>query len=332
MGEKETKEAVKEEKVKVKKIAICGCSDSKDMVPVNDPQWEIWGVNNLFHHIPRYDRWFEIHNITRSPDGTWMRRGQSNFRGQDINAYVADLAKMKCPIYMQRHWDDIPGSIPYPLDDIKRRFGSVQGWYNGTDPEGVSEEQMGRRLYGTNTVTYMILLAIMEGATHLGVWGVDMAVDSEYHFQRPSCEWALGIAFGLGIKTYIPNQADLLKTVHLYGFEENLNDAWMDKLNKMNESMGKREKKAMAELKDAEDVIIRSDGSKRTIAHMKTLLDDPALDKPQIKTKLEEAEKGVMQQEQMAREKQAKNYAMQQQYVGARMAEKEIEKIWGTLK
>ena len=73
------------------------------------------------------------------------------------------------------------------LADIKRKFGSVLGWYGNGDPVGVDETRMDRRLYGTNTVTYMILLAIAEGATHIGVWGVDMAVDTEYHYQRP-CE------------------------------------------------------------------------------------------------------------------------------------------------
>jgi hypothetical protein len=315
----------------VKKIAIVGCSDSKDLAPFNDKEWEIWGVNNLFHHITRYDRWFEIHNLTRNATGDWMRRGQTNFRGQDINAYVADIIKMKCPIYMQRHWDEIPTSLPFPLEEAKRRFGSVMGWYGGNDPEGVTEDQLNRRLYGTNTVTYMILLAIMEGATHIGVWGVDMAVDSEYHFQRPSCEFALGIAIGLGIKVYIPSEADLLKTVHLYGFEEMLNDDWLAKLKKMNDSMGKREVKASNELKAAEETMHRSEGAKRSIAMFKELLKDKTQTPETMLAKIEEAEKGVIIQDNEARQKHANNYSAQQQYIGARQAEREISKIWGTL-
>lgn len=38
--------------------------------------------------------------------------------------------------------------------------------------------------------------------------------------QRPSCEYFLGYAEGAGIKIYIPNESDLLKTPFLYGFED----------------------------------------------------------------------------------------------------------------
>lgn len=325
----ETQEGVQVAKAE-KKIAICGCSDSKDLAPFNDKSWEIWGVNNLFHHIPRYDRWFEIHNITRNEAGEWMRRGQTNFRGQDINAYVKDLAKMKCTVYMQRKWDDIPGSTSYPIEAVKKRFGSVLGWY-GYIPEGVQDDQMNYRLYGTNTVTYMILLAIMEGATHIGIWGVDMAVDTEFFHQRPSCEYALGVAIGMGIKVYVPAEADLLKCVYLYGFEEKLNDEWISKLNKMRESMGKREKKAVHEMKDNEQVLHRSDGARRVITHMRKILNEGTTDKDAILAVLDESEKGITAQEQQARDKHAQGYSAQQQYVGAIQASKEIAKIWGTM-
>jgi hypothetical protein len=316
---------MKESMQRPKKIAIVGCSDSKDMAPFNDPTWEIWGVNNLFFHIPRWNRWFEIHNITRS-EGQWMRRGSSNFRGQDINAYVADLAKMTCPVYMQRHWDEIPSSTPYPLNEIKRRFGSVLGWYNCAI-DGVDEDCMNPQLYGTNTVTYMILLAILEGATHIGVWGVDMAVDTEYHYQRPSCEYALGVAIGLGIQVYVPPQADLLKAVTLYGFEERLNDEWMQKIKKMSEAMAKRQDKATHELSEADAVLFRAEGALRVL---KTLKETNNSDIGLL-SKLAEIEQGIAAQCNDARGKREMAYSQQQQYSGARMAVKELGKIWSTM-
>jgi hypothetical protein len=170
----------------------------------------------------------------------------------------------------------------------------------------------------------------MEGATHIGVWGVDMAVDSEYFYQRPSCEFALGAAFGLGIKLYIPAEADLLKTTHLYGFEEQLNDEWMSKLSKMNKSMAGRQNKATNEMADAKSVIDRSEGSMRTLKFLNDLI---AQNVPpdQMKIKSEEAEKGVVQQMNDAKAKYDQAYSAQQQYIGAIMAEKEIKKIWGTI-
>ena len=38
--------------------------------------------------------------------------------------------------------------------------------------------------------------------------------------QRPSCEWAVGIAQGRGCKVYLPPESDLLKCNFLYGYEQ----------------------------------------------------------------------------------------------------------------
>ena len=64
----------------------------------------------------------------------------------------------------------------------------------------------------------------MEGATEIAIYGVDMAVgghdpNAEYSHQRPSCEYMIGVARGIGIKTYVPAKSDLLKVRQLYGFQ-----------------------------------------------------------------------------------------------------------------
>ena len=136
------------------KVAIVGCSDSKDDAPFDNESWELWGVNNLFFHIKRWTRWFEIHNIQF--DGQkWLRRGSPDFRGQTVNDYVAGLAGMKTPVYMQKKWPQIPNSAAYPVKKIIDHFGD----------------------YFTNTISWMIALAIWMGYKEIGVWGVDMAVD-----------------------------------------------------------------------------------------------------------------------------------------------------------
>jgi len=57
------------------------------------------------------------------------------------------------------------------------------------------------------------------------LYGVDMAQDSvletEYSYQRPSCEYLLGIAVGRGIKVETAPGSDLLKADRLYGFDSN---------------------------------------------------------------------------------------------------------------
>src|SRR3990172_2050996 len=49
-----------------RKIALVGFSSStKDLAPFNDPDWSVWGMNQLYRHIPRLDREFDIHENWR---------------------------------------------------------------------------------------------------------------------------------------------------------------------------------------------------------------------------------------------------------------------------
>jgi len=240
MKKKEVKEEVQAEvkpeiiqEVKGSKLCICGCSESKVEAPFNDETWEIWGMNNLYGYIPRWTRWFEIHPI--GFDGQhYTRRGQLDFRGLPVDKYLQAIGKMKCPVYLQKPYPEVmPNGVLYPLDLILNMF---------------------KRRYFTNSVSYMIALGIYEyivsGKTkfkEMSIVGVDMAVDTEYFWQRPSCEYFVGIAEGLGIKVTMPDTCDLLKTRFLYGFEEHKSDAWKTKLNGMIQSMEQRKNKAIDE-------------------------------------------------------------------------------------
>jgi hypothetical protein len=223
------------------KVYIVGCASTKDMVPWDDPDAEYWGVNNLYG-VPiegaHYDRWFEIHNIWLDQGSNKMvRRELFDFRGTPIMDYMQGLANLKIPVYMQRWWGDlVPNSVPYPLQDIINYFANEKGF-------GL---QIAR--YLTNSITHQIVLAIYEGFKEIQVWGVDMAVGSEYHVQKPSCEFWLGVAAGMGIKVVLPQEADLLKTRFIYGFEEPLQTAWHKKIKKVRVDMIRKQNEVAAQL------------------------------------------------------------------------------------
>jgi hypothetical protein len=54
--------------------------------------------------------------------------------------------------------------------------------------------------YFSNTIDYMIALAIYEGYTELNLYGVNMARDSEYRYEKPGVDYWCGQAMGRGIK------------------------------------------------------------------------------------------------------------------------------------
>jgi hypothetical protein len=212
---------------KREKVAIVGCAESKRMAPYHLPnEWEFWGVNNLHIVMPKtpWTRWFELHSIAF--DGIkYLRRGSDNFRGQSVQQYLESINNLNIPCYMQKPWNVIPHAVPFPLDAILKEF---------------------PRRYFTNTISWMIALAIMEGFKEIGIWGVDMAVSSplrqqnEYSHQRPSCEYFIGLAEGKGIKVHLPDECDLLKSRFLYAIQDVQETAFNRKLVDMKQSMQKR--------------------------------------------------------------------------------------------
>lgn len=183
-----------------RKIGIVGFTATRKDAPYDDPEWELWGLNNLWHFddviTARFTAWFDLHDEGTVRDDPkhveWLQAGADGL-----------------PVFMHHPQDDFPSAMLYPADDMMKRFAP----------------------YFTNSVSWMTALAIavLEArAEHhgwdlteceIGVWGIDMADSTEYGSQRPSCEYFLGVANGLGMGVYVAPASDLLKTAMQYGLE-----------------------------------------------------------------------------------------------------------------
>lgn len=189
---------------KRQKVAILGFAPSWREAPFADENYEIWALNEMYRVAPevptfRADRWFEIHD--------------RNSPSKNNPEHIGWLQQCPVPVYMWQHYDDIPNSLRFPREQIVDYFKSKN--FKGSG-------------YFTNSISWFIALAIMEGFKTIAVYGVDMATDSEYQAQRPSCEYWIGVCEGLGIELILPETSDLLKCTQLYGFESNnRNRAWM---------------------------------------------------------------------------------------------------------
>jgi hypothetical protein len=180
---------------KKKKVAIVGFAPTWNKTPFDDQEFEIWGLNELYKYFERTpnaraDRWFEIHN--------------RNSPSKNTKEHITWLQNCPIPLYMWDHYDDMPSSVVFPKEKIIKYL----------EDKGYSGSK-----YFTNSISWMIGLAVYMKFEEIHVYGVDMAQESEYQWQRPSCEYFIGLAEGLGIKFYIPGESDLLKAGQLYGFE-----------------------------------------------------------------------------------------------------------------
>lgn len=195
---------------KPRKIAIVGYTMSQRQAPWDSPDWYVMGMNNMHTIVQntRWDGWIDLHD-RRTIDGdpvhlAWLR---------ELHTF---------PVYMLHPSPEFPSSRPFPAGDLVARFGD----------------------YFTNTVAWQVAWAITQvewaigDGAEIGVWGVDMAQGTEYAAQRPSCEYMIGVARGMGIDVTIPLTSDLLKTAAPYG--SNASQALRAKLTEREHELGER--------------------------------------------------------------------------------------------
>lgn len=197
-------------------VAILGFTQHGYKAPWGNPEWDFKGLNDLHsvweqqwpkcfaEHADQIE-WYQLHR--KQPDG--------QYPGARDEGHTEWLAKQTCPIWMWAHDETIPASQPYPLADILTKALLPTG-------ESLSPEQ-----YWNNSISWMIAHAILQGYKTIGLYGVDMAMDgvhgeSEYQHQRPSVEYLIGVARGLGIRVVMPQESELLKCAFLYGWDNEM--------------------------------------------------------------------------------------------------------------
>ena len=206
------------------RVCIVGFADGhRADAPFTEPDMEFWGINRLHTVLPeaRWTRWFEVHNLAK-------------FYGED-DEHKTFLKECGIPVYVRpqdvrvaAEWG-ITTAVPYPRADAEAQFES----------------------YFTNSISYLIAMAIMLGFEEIHMYGVDMAQDnilhSEYGHQRPSCEYFIGVAQGHGIKVVLPPGSDLLKSAHWYGLDD---DGFSQKLQARFTEVAKKKEQIRAEMNE----------------------------------------------------------------------------------
>lgn len=139
-----------------KRVYIVGFAPTWNQTPFEDQDAEVWALNEFYklmekHPGARADRWFEIHS--------------RNSPSKNTEEHIGWLKQAPIPVYMWEHYDDIPSSVRFPKEEIVN-------W--------LREKGFNGARYFTNSISWMIALALYEGFEEVHVYGVDMATDSEY--------------------------------------------------------------------------------------------------------------------------------------------------------
>jgi hypothetical protein len=122
----------------VKKVAIVGYTSTREQAPYDDPEFSIWGLNDLYEYIPKFHRWFDLHTYEFIRNQTSSRTGRKQ---------LEVLKSIPVPVYMQKKFKSIPNSVRYPFEEIVKYFSPYF-----TDPVHAR--------YFTNSISFMLALAI----------------------------------------------------------------------------------------------------------------------------------------------------------------------------
>ena len=192
-----------------RKIGIIGGAPvSLRSAPWSDGSWEFWAHASVARILPepRIARYFDLHPENCFTEG--RKHGMEN--------YYQFLQHLTTPVYMQGRYPEIPASVKYPLDTIREQWPDVP--------------------FGSLTA-YMVALALYEGVTHLGFWGVDYAHKSEYEEQRANAEHWVGIARGAGVQIVISKKSPLChEPALLYAYETHTPDLYAKRKERVRRS------------------------------------------------------------------------------------------------
>lgn len=146
---------------------------------------QVWTLNGLVG-VLRADRYFMLDDF----DIQQQRAEWHPYIGGMLKTAKASTA----PIYTTRALEDYPALIEYPIQQV------------------VDKLQL-KRLYFTNSVPYMIALALAEGATRIGIFGCDYIYNGGKNTEkgRACLEYWCGFAEARGVEIYLPKSTTLME-------------------------------------------------------------------------------------------------------------------------
>jgi hypothetical protein len=175
--------------LKRKKIAIIGTAPQWQMAPFDNPEYEIWGILGVVPLGKRLTRLYELHDAATVRPMIEKPPHQGKYW---------DVARSLGANYITRD--------PFPEAPEATRF-DFQGKLAKYGP------------YFASSCAWMLADAIDQNPEEIAIYGVNMAHDSEYGYQKPSCMFMLGYAKAAGIRIVVPSSSELGAVPYQYGLE-----------------------------------------------------------------------------------------------------------------
>lgn len=211
------------------KIAILGTAPSSMMLaPFGDPAFKIWACSpGTYPYIPRCDAFFELHRPEFGEVGK-----PATQKPWFSPEYVQWLGLQRCNVWMQQPVPQVPQSRALPVDELLSRYGSyfftsTIAWMLACAIEDVLQDRNAVKESASKEFDAGQRNFCSPEPDVIALYGVDMAANEEYGYQRAGCQHFMLLAADLGIKIVVPPESDLLRPMPLYGIDEGSH--WMIK-------------------------------------------------------------------------------------------------------
>ena len=157
-------------------------------------EWtEVWTLNGLAG-VLKADRLFLMDDLE-------IQQARS-VRNPYVRVLLDAAKKATVPVYTARKVEGYPNLVEYPLESVAGVLGLPA-------------------LYATNSVPYMVAMAIAEGFERIGIYGCDYTYgDGRTEKGRACLEWWCGFASAKGVHIQVPSTSSLLEggKMPLYGY------------------------------------------------------------------------------------------------------------------
>lgn len=164
--------------------------------------WERWtiGPGGKDHH--NWDRLYEVHHV-------WP---------EDFKGYLSDLSRETREVWTLDPAADLLAKWKRTHKKSDEQFAQdIPGTWatNRVIPVRQLEDRFGRTWF-SSSISWLFGHAILEGATDIGLWGIDLEAGEEYLAQFYGCRFFIDLARNIGVNVHLPLGCGLLREPRAY--------------------------------------------------------------------------------------------------------------------
>lgn len=192
----------KDRSLQTRRVYLLGGGNGGEICPYDN---ERWGVNATCIG-KEVDLSFHLHNLAR-PDKYYIT-GTNRRQNADFTPFLSYVKLANHPVFSIKEYEGFPSIKRYPYEDVVDFFGTN---------------------YFSNSLCYMLALAIMKGYKEIHMYGMNFLMADEYVAEIPGVMFWIAMAHSRGIRIGKEFRiiGDLSKLLKLPG---NINYAFEQKL------------------------------------------------------------------------------------------------------